>query len=108
MNYSLKGHEFSRADLELMMQLGFREDELDILSVLEDKTSTGESGFIVDYYGTKTRITSLWSDARALDGQKSAIPIPGNFHWETIEWLGIMRAVLEAEGRFRVMELGAG
>ncbi len=108
MNYSLKGHEFSQADLELMMHLGFKEEELDILSALEDKDAAAETGFIVDYYGTKTRVTSLWPDARALDGEKSRIPIPGNFHWESIEWLGLMRAVLEADDSFRVMELGAG
>ncbi|HEY4030415.1 MAG TPA: FkbM family methyltransferase [Caulobacteraceae bacterium] len=108
LNYSLKGHEFSTADLELMMYLGFREDELDVLWALEDKSATSQSGFIVDRYGVKTRVTSLWPEAKAMDGHVYGVPVTGNFNWEAIEWIGLMRAVLEAGDTFRVMELGAG
>jgi hypothetical protein len=35
-------------------------------------------------------------------------PIPGDFHAETIEWIGVLKAVKAAGQRFAVLELGAG
>lgn len=36
------------------------------------------------------------------------MPIPRNFHAETLEWVAVMRAVVEAKKTFTMIELGAG
>lgn len=107
-NYIVNGYNFTKPDLEIMLFSGVREDEIPMLSTLRDPNAKAEPGFLVDEYGIRTRVTSLWPDARALDGLKLGFPFPGNFHWEAIEWVGLMRAVLEAGTSFRIMELGAG
>ena len=107
-NYYVNGYQFSKADLEIMLYPGYKEEEVKILSAVSDHSAKPIPGFIVDQYGIRTRVTSLWPAARALEGKLIGYPMPGNFHWETIEWIGIIRAALEAKDTFRVMELGAG
>lgn len=70
--------------------------------------SEPESGFIIDFMGNKTR-TSVVSHLSANDGRvEDDYPIPGNFHGETLEWLGTLRSADEAKQRFVMIELGAG
>jgi FkbM family methyltransferase len=43
-----------------------------------------------------------------LDGSVEDYPISGNFHAGVTEWVGTLRAVLEARDTFHMLELGAG
>lgn len=67
-----------------------------------------EPGFIVDFLGSRIRASSLWKGARNLQGQLLDLPVPADFHAEAIEWIGLLKAVRSATGRYVAMELGAG
>jgi len=43
-----------------------------------------------------------------LDCQVEGYPVSGNFHAGAMEWVGTLRAVLDASDAFRMLELGAG
>jgi len=65
-------------------------------------------GFVTDFLGTRTRTSSLWDTVRNLDGQVMGRPVPHDL-FEAVEWVGLLKAVASArDGRFAVMELGAG
>jgi len=107
-NFVMHGHNFRSEEVRQLIYPGFEEAEIELLSRLGDPDARPEPGFLVDIYGIKTRVTSIWPEARALEGLLLGHPFPGNWHWEATEWVGIMRAVLEAGDQFRIMELGAG
>lgn len=65
-------------------------------------------GFVVDKLGVRTRSSSLWNEAQPLAGTVVPAPLVGNFHGEALEWLGLLKSVRSAKGRFVAMELGAG
>jgi FkbM family methyltransferase len=67
-------------------------------------------GFITDWIGSRVRLTSLWRSAarEGVDRVIQPLPIPGDYHAEAVEWIGVLKAVLAAENSFSVMELGAG
>ena len=67
-----------------------------------------EPGFLVDFLGCRIRTSSLWKEAQALNGQLLGVPVPGDFHAETIEWIGLLKSVGSARGQYVAMELGAG
>jgi FkbM family methyltransferase len=66
----------------------------------------GRSGFITNFLGglTDVRFVALPAHSGTVEG----FPIPGNFHGDTLEWMGTLQAVLEASTRFYMLELGAG
>ena len=66
----------------------------------------GRAGFITNFLGglTDTGFVGLQSHSGLVEGY----PIPRNFHADTLEWFGTLRAVQEASGTFRMIELGAG
>ena len=92
----------------LQMYSGYSETDLAILSQFLVPDRWPEPGFIVDFLGTRIRATSLWKQGRALDGQVLGLPVPGDFHAEAIEWIGLLKAVRSATDRYVAMELGAG
>ena len=44
----------------------------------------------------------------SLSGIVEGYPIPGNFHGDTLEWIGTLRSALDARNSFTMLELGAG
>jgi FkbM family methyltransferase len=66
-----------------------------------------EPGFIVDFLGVRTRVTSLADSQRRHEGVLG-VPVPGDYHAEAIEYVGLLKSVLNARGQFVVLELGAG
>jgi FkbM family methyltransferase len=64
--------------------------------------------FLTDFIGSRTRASSLWDETKPLWGSVYPKPFPSDYHAETVEWVGVLKAVLAAEGRFTAMELGAG
>jgi len=92
------------------MQLfpGYSEADATIFGEFINPRARAEPGYIVDFLGSRIRTTSVWKQARLLDGQLAGLPIPGDFHAEAIEWIGLLKAVRSAFGQYVAMELGAG
>jgi hypothetical protein len=65
-------------------------------------------GFVTDFHGSRVRTSSLWDSVQRLDGTVLPKPVPADYHSETVEWLGVLKAVLASTDRFAAMELGAG
>lgn len=67
----------------------------------------GRAGYITNFIGGLTDIRFV----KQLAGHSGVIesyPIPGNFHGDTLEWMGVLRSALDAEENFTMLELGAG
>ena len=87
---------------------GYSAADLWLFDRFADAKPRPAAGFVTDFIGTRTRTTSLWDAARALDGQVMGRPVPHDL-FEAIEWVGLLKAVMSARGgRFAMMELGAG
>jgi FkbM family methyltransferase len=97
-------------DTHIAMQLfpGYTDADTAIFAEFRNSEAKPEPGFIVDFLGSRTRTSSLWREARRLDGHLIGIPVPGDFHAEAIEWIGLLKAVRSAVGQYVAMELGAG
>ena len=67
-----------------------------------------QPGFIVDFLGVRTRCTSLGTCQRVYDGHVLGIPVPGDYHAEAVEYIGLLKSVLAARDRYAILELGAG
>jgi FkbM family methyltransferase len=102
------GHRFTSSNILHNLFLGFNEADADILTRLTDPNAKAEPGFLVDVFGIRTRTANLWPEMHCHDGGFWGLPVPGNWHWETPEWVGLIRSVLSAGDRYRIMELGAG
>jgi len=102
------GHRFASSEILHNIFLGFSEADADILTRLKDPNAKAQPGFLVDIFGIKTRTANLWPEMQCHDGGFWGVPLPGNWHWEAPEWIGLIRSVLSAGHRYRIMELGAG
>ncbi|HEX5213175.1 MAG TPA: hypothetical protein VFW22_15730, partial [Pseudolabrys sp.] len=87
---------------------GYSSSDLALLTAFQNPMAQPEPGFVVDFLGSRMRTSSLWTSARDLDGQVLGIPVPGDYHAETIEWIGLLKSVRSAKSRYVAMELGAG
>jgi FkbM family methyltransferase len=87
---------------------GYKPEELEIIKKYFRITPPPAAGFISDSLGVKTRGTSLWDQVQYLVGTVIPPPIPNDFHAEAIEWIGLLKSVDSARGKFVAMELGAG
>lgn len=87
---------------------GYKPEELSIIREHFCLSPAPLQGFIVDRLGVKTRASSLWDQVQYLAGTVIPPPIPNDFHAEAIEWIGLLKCVRSARGRFVAMELGAG
>jgi hypothetical protein len=69
----------SISDAHVTMQLfaGYREPDLAIFEEFINPAAKAEPGFVVDFLGSKIRTSTLWKEARTLDGQRLELPIPG-------------------------------
>lgn len=92
----------------LQVFAGYREAELDIIREFENADAKPQPGYVVDFLGGRIRTNSLWQSARHLDGRVTGLPIPGDYHSEAAEWVGVLKAVRAARGEFVALELGAG
>jgi 2-polyprenyl-3-methyl-5-hydroxy-6-metoxy-1,4-benzoquinol methylase len=87
---------------------GCRRSEAEALFFKFDKhDGPGRPGFVTNFLGGLTDVRF----APGIDLLSCAVegyPIPGNFHGETLEWVGTLRSVLDARRTFTMLELGAG
>ena len=92
---------------ELEIYHGYSNADADLLKRYVFKKAKPEKGFVVDFLGTRTSV-AYQHGIKNLDGQVCGVPIPANWHAEASEWIGTLKAVEQANGRFTAMELGAG
>jgi FkbM family methyltransferase len=92
----------------LQLFAGYSHTDIAILREFVNPDAKPEPGFLVDFLGSRIRSSSLWKQARALDGQVIGLPIPADFHAEAVEWIGLLKAVRSAGDQYVAMELGAG
>jgi FkbM family methyltransferase len=104
----LTARNISDAHLPLQLFAGYKETDTAIFAEFLNPSAKPEPGFLVDFLGSRIRTTSLWKEARALDGQLTGIPVPADFHAEAIEWIGLLKSVRSSTGQYVAMELGAG
>lgn len=112
---AIKEHQHAK-DLRELLKRFLRSSEFVVdghpdrrfLELFQNKDAHPRPGFVTDFLGTRIRTSSLWSEAKSLDGKLLGLPIPGDFQAETIEWVGTLSSVADAQVRYRAMELGAG
>lgn len=97
-------------DSHLWLQLfpGYNDEDTTIFQEFISRDARAEPGFVVDFLGCRMRASSLWKEAKTLDGALLGPPVPGDFHAEAVEWIGLLKAVRSAAGQYVAMELGAG
>ncbi len=83
-------------------------DDRALLESFAHAPRQGEEGFAIDFLGVRTRVAFLGDGARGFSGAVTGVPVPNDFRAGAAEWLGLIRAVAAARGRFVAMELGAG
>jgi FkbM family methyltransferase len=105
---SLEITDITPAHVALQLFPGYSDADTAIFEEFRNPAVKPEPGFVVDFLGSRIRVTSLWNAARALDGRVLGIPVPADFHAEAIEWIGLLKAARGAKSQYVAMELGAG
>jgi FkbM family methyltransferase len=82
--------------------------DADVIKAFPRYQGPGVPGCIVDFLGTKTRLSYLPAVYSGRSGVVEDYPLVGNFHSHGFEWAGALRAVLDAATELTVVELGAG
>jgi FkbM family methyltransferase len=87
---------------------GYSDEDLSVFDDFPPVASDPQAGFMVDFLGVRTRATCA-SPFVSLAGRVFNTPAPvGDFHAETIEYVGLLKSVLSAKDRYAALELGAG
>lgn len=86
---------------------GYSEGDVQLLRDFCVDGRSPQAGFIVDFLGVQTRVSSLANSQRLHEGVLN-IPVPGDYHAEAIEYVGLVKSVACARDRFVALELGAG
>jgi FkbM family methyltransferase len=92
----------------LQVYRGYEAGDLDVFDPFRNVPRSPEEGFIVNFLGVRTRAESLAEGQRDMAGQVLDIPVPCDYHAEAVEYVGLLKTVLSAEGSYSIMELGAG
>lgn len=92
----------------LQIYKGYQDKDLEIFRRFTKKDLRPESGFVVDFLGGRTRISLLYDSVKSLDGYVLGLPVPGDFHAEAVEWIGVLKTAMTAKDRYVAMEWGAG
>jgi FkbM family methyltransferase len=93
---------------ELQVYRGYEDDDIAIFKQFTSLNRIPQPGFVVDFLGARTRVALLYDEVAPLDGCVLEPPVPGDFHAEAVEWLGLLKTVKTARSRYTAMEWGAG
>lgn len=93
---------------ELEIYRGYQDDDLALFEEFTAPTRISQPDFIVDFLGARTRVASLYDPVTTLGGLVQGAPVPGDYHAETVEWLGLLKTVKTARTAYTAMEWGAG
>lgn len=78
-----------------------------VFSRFQKYQGAGRKGYVTNFLGGMTDVNFV-NGIDGLSGVVEGYPIPGNFHGDTLEWLGTLRSAFEARNQFVMLELGAG
>jgi hypothetical protein len=78
-----------------------------IFAKFQRHEGAGRPGFVTNFLGGVTDVSFVLG-ADSHSGFVEGYPITGNFHGDTLEWVGTLRAVIDARSSFTIFELGAG
>jgi len=92
----------------LQIYKGYADSDVEILKAFSQTGLHPQEHFITDFLGGRTRTASLYESAGHLAGHVLGVPVPGDFHAEAVEWIGVIKTALTAERRYVAMEWGAG
>ncbi len=87
---------------------GYEADDLDIFKEFMVLGRTSQPGFIVDFLGARTRVSSLYDAVAPFAGSVQGPPLQGDYHAEAVEWIGLLKSARSARDKFVAMEWGAG
>jgi FkbM family methyltransferase len=87
---------------------GYEEQDLRLFDEFLIPERQPREGFIVDFLGARTRVSSLFDAVAQFNGHVHGLPIPGDWHAEAVEWLGLLKTAKTARDRYVAMEWGAG
>jgi FkbM family methyltransferase len=93
---------------DLQIYAGYEPEHLAVFDAFEAAAPQPRAGFVTDFHGSRARIASLWNGVEHLDGAVLPKPIPGDYHAEAVEWIGVLKSVLAGKRSFIAMEVGAG
>jgi len=79
----------------------------EVLTSFPKYQGLGRPGYVTNFLGCITNL-DMSSGSKTLGGIVEDYPFAGNWHGGAKEWVGTLRAVLEAKDGFRMLELGAG
>ena len=100
--------QFSEAVHEHHIVTGYASSDLAVFERFHRYVGEGRPGFVTNFLGARTRC-DLQTPLLPFDGAVEGLPQPvGSTQGETAEWIGTLRSVAEADGQFRLLELGAG
>jgi FkbM family methyltransferase len=87
---------------------GYKDSDIDLFQVFVAHDVRPRDGFITDFLGARTRVSSLYDAVAHLSGHLLDPPDPDDFHAEAVEWIGVLKTALTAKDRYVAMEWGAG
>ncbi|WP_207449603.1 FkbM family methyltransferase [Roseomonas marmotae] len=92
----------------LSVYTGFTEADLEVFAPFADIRREPRPGCITNFLGVQMP-TRYVRGSEGLAGRVLGLPVPTDgWHSEAVEWIGALKAVLAAQGRFVSLELGAG
>lgn len=87
---------------------GYKDSDINLFSRFVAHGARPADGFITDFLGVRTRVSSLYDAVAHLSGHLLGPPDPDDFHAEAVEWIGVLKTALTAKDRYVAMEWGAG
>ena len=105
---AIRAHKRSSAINPLKHYPGYSDRDLEILIKSVVYPGPSEPGFITDSLGVRTRVTAT-NVLHGRSGDTIGLPVPDDtYHAEAIEYIGLLKSVAAASGRYTALELGAG
>lgn len=81
-------------------------EAMDVFRQFRKYEGPGRAGFVTNFLGCVSNVNHVGLAGHS--GLVESFPFPGNFHGAALEWIAVLRSVLDARERFSMIELGAG
>lgn len=83
-------------------------DAVALMREFEQLDALATPGVIINFLGVRIDPSVMPSVLASMAGTKEPLPLPANWHADIAEWASALKAVKEAKGTFRIIELGCG
>ena len=98
----------TRAAIESLYHYHCAFDAVAVITEAWRRDLTPTEGVTTNFIGARIPTQVHPPRLKALEGTVEGPPDPGNWHADIAEWAGALRAVRQARGTFRIVELGCG